>query len=409
MKMYLTLAWRNIWRNKRRSIITIISIAFAVLLACIMRSMQLGSYERMIENAARFYTGYIQIHKNGYWDDKVIDNVFSTNTSLVSKIGGINGVEAIVPRVESFALASYETKTKGALVLGIDPEKENLLTRPQEKLVSGAYLEADDKSVLVGEGLASYLGITLQDTLVLISQGYHGANAAGIYPVKGIIKFPVPEQNNQTVLMPLQETQWFYNLEDQLTSLALVIDKADHVKRITREIKSEVDTAALEVMGWEEMMPDLVQGIEIDNISGKVMLWILYAVIGFGMFGTFLMMTAERMYEFGVMMSVGMKRLMMQFVIFLEMVMMTSIGTLVGVMISLPIIVYYFHHPIYLSGESAKAFETFDVEPAYFFSMEPSLFFFQAWAIFLMAIILGLYPLIVIRKLKPVKAMRESI
>ncbi len=409
MKMYLTLAWRNIWRNKRRSIITIISIAFAVLLACIMRSMQLGSYERMIENAARFYTGYIQIHKNGYWDDKVIDNVFSTNTSLVSKIGGINGVEAIVPRVESFALASYETKTKGALVLGIDPEKENLLTRPQEKLVSGAYLEADDKSVLVGEGLAGYLGITLQDTLVLISQGYHGANAAGIYPVKGIIKFPVPEQNNQTVLMPLQETQWFYNLEDQLTSLALVIDKADHVKRITREIKSEVDTAALEVMGWQEMMPDLVQGIEIDNISGKVMLWILYAVIGFGMFGTFLMMTAERMYEFGVMMSVGMKRLMMQFVIFLEMVMMTSIGTLVGVMISLPIIVYYFHHPIYLSGESAKAFETFDVEPAYFFSMEPSLFFFQAWAIFLMAIILGLYPLIVIRNLKPVKAMRESI
>jgi putative ABC transport system permease protein len=409
MKMYLTLAWRNIWRNKRRSIITIISIAFAVLLACIMRSMQLGSYERMIENAARFYTGYIQIHKNGYWDDKVIDNVFNSDSHLVSKIEGIKGVEAIVPRVESFALASYETKTKGAMVLGIDPEKENSLTQPKEKLIRGSYLEADDKSVLVGEGLANYLGISLQDTLVLISQGYHGANAAGIYPVKGILKFPVPEQNNQTVLMPLKEAQWFYNLENQLTSLALVIDKADHVKRISREINSEIDTAALEVMGWEQMMPDLVQGIEIDNISGKVMLWILYAVIGFGMFGTFLMMTAERMYEFGVMMSVGMKRLIMQFIIFLEMVMMTSIGTLVGVIISLPIITYYFHHPIYFSGESAKAFETFDVEPAYFFSVEPSLFFFQAWAIFLMAIILGLYPLIVIRKLQPVKAMRESI
>jgi len=409
MKMYLTLAWRNVWRNKRRSIITIISIAFAVLLACIMRSMQLGSYERMIENAARFYTGYIQIHKNGYWDDKMIDNVFNSDSRLVSKIEGIKGVEAIVPRVESFALASYETKTKGAMVLGIDPEKENSLTQPKEKLIRGSYLEADDKSVLVGEGLANYLGISLQDTLVLISQGYHGANAAGIYLVKGILKFPVPEQNNQTVLMPLKETQWFYNLENQLTSLALVIDKADHVKRISREINSEIDTAALEVMGWEEMMPDLVQGIEIDNISGKVMLWILYAVIGFGMFGTFLMMTAERMYEFGVMMSVGMKRLIMQFIIFLEMVMMTSIGTLVGVIISLPIITYYFHHPIYFSGESAKAFETFDVEPAYFFSVEPSLFFFQAWAIFLMAIILGLYPLIVIRKLQPVKAMRESI
>lgn len=407
--MYITLAWRNVWRNKRRSIITIISIAFAVLLACIMRSMQLGSYERMIENAARFYTGYIQVHQNGYWDDKVIDNVFTTNDQLENIVANAQGVEAVVSRVESFALAAYETKTKGSMILGIDPEKEKLLTRPHEKLVRGEYLTADEKSVLIGEGLADYLGIELGDTLVLISQGYHGANAAGIYPVKGVLKFPVPDQNNQTVLLPIKEAQWFYSLENQLTSLALVIDKANNVNRIVGEISAEVDTTALEVMGWEAMMPDLVQGIEIDNISGKVMLWVLYAVIGFGMFGTFLMMTAERMYEFGVMMSVGMKRLIMQFVIFLEMVLITSIGTIVGVLLALPIIIYYFNNPVYFSGESAKAFENFGVEPAYFFSMEPSLFFFQAWAIFLMAIILGLYPLIVIRKLKPVKAMRESV
>jgi ABC-type lipoprotein release transport system permease subunit len=409
MKMYIILAWRNIWRNKRRSIITIISIAFAVLLACIMRSMQLGSYERMIENAARFYTGYIQVHQKGYWDDKVIDNVFTNNTDLIKVSENTKGVEAVVPRVESFALAAYETKTKGAMVLGIDPEKEDQLTRVKSKLVKGSYLTANEKSVLIGEGLADYLGIEIGDTLVLISQGYHGANAAGIYPVVGTLKFPVPEQNNQTVLLPIKEAQWFYSLENQLTSLALVIDKADNVKRIVGDISAQVDTSSLEVMGWHEMMPDLVQGIEIDNISGKVMLWVLYAVIGFGMFGTFLMMTAERMYEFGVMMSVGMKRLIMQFIIFIEMVMMTSIGAAVGVIISLPIIIYYYNNPIYFSGESAKAFENFGVEAAYFFSVQPSLFFFQAWAIFLMAIILGLYPLIVIWKLKPVKAMRESI
>lgn len=409
MKMYIILAWRNVWRNKRRSIITIISIAFAVLLACIMRSMQLGSYERMIENAARFYTGYIQVHQKGYWDDKVIDNVFTNNQELIKIAEKTKGVETVVPRVESFALAAYETKTKGALVLGIDPVKEDQLTRVKDKLVKGTFLSAEEKSVLIAEGLAEYLGIDLGDTLVLISQGYHGANAAGIYPIVGIVKFPVPEQNNQTVLLPIKEAQWFYSLENQLTSLALVIDKADNVKRITRDIRAQIDTARLEVMGWQEMMPDLVQGIEIDNISGKVMLWVLYAVIGFGMFGTFLMMTAERMYEFGVMMSVGMKRLIMQFIIFIEMVMMTSIGTAVGVVISLPIIIYYYNNPIYFSGQSAKAFETFGVEAAYFFSVQPSLFFFQAWAIFLMAIILGLYPLIVIWKLKPVKAMRESI
>ena len=407
--MYLTLAWRNIWRNKRRSFITIGSITFAVLLACIMRSMQLGSYERMIENAARFYTGYIQVHKNGFWDDKTIDNSFKYDNSLVSIIENTPGVEVAVPRVESFALAAFGTKTKGAMVLGTVPEKENQLTLVKDKLVEGSYLNDDDKSVMIGQGLAEYLKMGIGDTIVLISQGYHGANAAGIYPVKGIMKFPVPVQNNQTIYLPLKEAQWFYNVENQLTSISLVVDKAKNVDRIVADISGQVDTDALEVMGWHDLMPDLVQGIEIDNISGKVMLWILYAVIGFGMFGTFLMMTAERMYEFGVMMSVGMKRLIMQFTIFIEMAMMTSIGVLMGVGISLPILIYYYNNPIFFTGESAKAFESFGVEAAYFFSLQPSLFYYQAWAIFFMALILSLYPLMVIQKLKPVKAMREAI
>lgn len=407
--MYVTLAWRNIWRNKRRSFITIGSITFAVFLACIMRSMQLGSYERMIENAARFYTGYIQVHKNGFWDDKTIDNSFEYNKSLISKIENTPGVEVAVPRVESFALAAFGTKTKGAFVLGIAPEKEDQLTRVKDKLVEGSYLSKDDKSVMIAQGLAEYLKMGIGDTIILISQGYHGANAAGIYPVKGIMKFPIPDQNNQTVYLPLKEAQWFYNLENQLTSIALVVDKANHVEIIVADISVQLDTTALEVMGWYDLMPDLVQGIEIDNISGKVMLWILYSVIGFGMFGTYLMMTAERMYEFGVMMSVGMKRILMQFIIFIEMVMMTSIGVIMGVGISLPILIYYYNNPIFISGEAATAIENFGVEAAYFFSLQPSLFYNQAWAIFIMALILSLYPLIIIQNLKPVKAMREAI
>ena len=407
--MYLTLAWRNIWRNKRRSFITIGSITFAVFLACIMRSMQLGSYERMIENAARFYTGYIQVHKNGFWDDKTIDNSFEYNKSLISKIENTPGVEVAVPRVESFALAAFGTKTKGAFVLGIAPEKEDQLTRVKDKLVEGSYLSKDDKSVMIAQGLAEYLKMGIGDTIILISQGYHGANAAGIYPVKGIMKFPIPDQNNQTVYLPLKEAQWFYNLENQLTSIALVVDKANHVEIIVADISVQLDTTALEVMGWYDLMPDLVQGIEIDNISGKVMLWILYSVIGFGMFGTYLMMTAERMYEFGVMMSVGMKLILMQFIIFIEMVMMTSIGVIMGVGISLPILIYYYNNPIFISGEAATAIENFGVEAAYFFSLQPSLFYNQAWAIFIMALILSLYPLIIIQNLKPVKAMREAI
>lgn len=406
--MYLIMAWRNIWRNKRRSYITITSITFAVLLACVMRSMQLGSYERMIENAARFYTGYIQVHQNGYWDEKIIDNSFTYDEELITTVESTEGVEVAVPRVESFALAAFGTKTKGSLVIGIDPDKENDLTRVKNKIIEGEYLTIDDKAVMVAQGLADYLNMGVGDTLVLIGQGYHGANAAGLYVIKGIMKFPVPAQNNQTVYLSLKEAQWFFAMDNTITSISLVVDKAKNVDRIVADIRANVDIEALEVMGWRDMMPDLVQGIEIDNISGQVMLWILYAVIGFGMFGTFLMMTAERMYEFGVMMSVGMKRIKMQFIIFLEMGMMASVGVLAGVGISLPILIYYYHNPVFMSGESADAIEAFGVEAAYFFSLQPQLFYNQAWAILFMAFILSFYPLYIIHKLKPVEAMREA-
>jgi ABC-type lipoprotein release transport system permease subunit len=406
--MYLILAWRNIWRNKRRSYITIVSITFAVFLACVMRSMQLGSYERMIENAARFYTGYIQIHKNGYWEEKIIDNSFAYDDELIKTVESTEGVEAAVPRVESFALVSYGLKTKGSMVLGIDPEKENLLTRVKDKIVEGRYLSDNDKAAMIAQGLAEYLKVRVGDTLVLLGQGYHGSNAAALYVIKGIMKFPVPEQNNQTIYIPLKEAQWFYAMENLITSVSLVVDKAKNVDRVVAEISSRVDTGTLEVMGWRDLMPDLVQGIEIDNISGKVMLWILYAVIGFGMFGTFMMMTAERMYEFGVMMSVGMKRLVMQLIIFMEIGMMATIGVTAGVGISLPILIYYYNNPVFMSGESAAAIEQFGVEAAYFFSLQPSLFYNQAWAIFFMAFILSFYPLLVIQRLKPVAAMRQA-
>ena len=407
--MYFILAWRNIWRNKRRSIITILSIAFAVLLACVMRSLQLGSYNRMIENAACFYTGYIQVHKNGYWLDKTLDNSFENNAKLINTIANTKGVKVAVPRLESFALASYSTKTKGALILGIDPIKEDSLTKVKSKIIEGEYINNGDKSVMVAEGLAKYLKLGVGDSIVLIGQGYHGANAAAIYAIKGIMKFPVPMQNNQTVYLPLKEAQWFFDAPNQLTSISLVVDQAKNVDRIVSDLSAHIDTKALEVMGWRDLMPDLVQGIEIDNISGQIMLWVLYAVIGFGMFGTFLMMTAERMYEFGVMMSVGMERLKMQFIVFMEMGMMASIAVLTGIGIALPFLVYYHLNPIFFSGESAKAIENFGIEPAYFFSLDPVIFYSQAWTIFFMAFILGFYPLFIIQKLKPVEAMREAL
>lgn len=405
--MYTVLAWRNIWRNKRRSLITVLSITFAVLMACVMRSMQLGSYHRMIENSVRFYTGYIQIHKEGYWKDKVIDNSFVYNPEKLSEVNQLNGVQSFVPRLESFALSSFRSQTKGALVMGVDPEREDGLTRVKSKMTEGEYLEPGDDGILLSQGLANYLKASVGDTIVLLGQGYHGANSAGLFPVRGIVKFAMPQQNNQLVYMSLEKAQWFYAADQLITSVALVIDDPDDAPRITAQIKEIFSGESYEVMDWKELVPDLVQSIELDNISGKVMLWILYLVIGFGMFGTYLMMTAERQYEFGVMISVGMKRLQLQSIVLLEITLMTSIGVLTGIMLSLPILTYFYFNPIYFGQEASKAIEKFGVEAVYAFSLDPVIFTNQAYAIFIMAIVLAGYPIWSIHKMKPVESMRS--
>lgn len=406
--MQIKMAWRNIWRNKRRTIITIVSIAFAVILSSIMRSMQLGSYERMIDNSVRFYTGYIQVHKLGYWDEQVLDNAFAPPTGLQQRIESLEGVEAAVPRLESFALASHGTRTKGAMVIGMDPEKEAHLTRVEQKITEGSRIGLNDSSVLIGSGLADYLKMKVGDTLVLISQGYHGVNAAGKYAVAGLLEFGLPQLTNQVVFMPLPAAQYFYGAEGLLTAMAVVTDTPKKVAAIREAILRDVDTTAYEVMGWKTMMPELIQGIEIDNISGIIMLLLLYLVIGFGMFGTFLMMTKERLYEFGVMLSVGMHRSKLQLLIFVEIVMLAAIAVLTGFLLSIPVIGYYSRNPIALPEEYQTAFEKFGIEPIYAFSNEPVVFTSQAWVVFFMALVLSAYPLYKIWKIDPVTAMREG-
>lgn len=206
--------------------------------------------------------------------------------------------------------------------------------------------------------------------------------------------------------MSLPRAQWFYAAPELITSIALLIDKPAHTTRIVSLLKSKTDSNQIEIMGWRDLVPELVQSIELDNLSGKVMLWVLYLVIGFGMFGTFLMMAAERQYEFGVMLAVGMRRIRLQAVVFLEISLMTVLGVLLGITVSLPILTYFYYNPIRYDEEAAKAIESFGVEAIYPFSLDPVIFTNQAYAIFIMAIVLSAYPIWTIYKMKVVESMR---
>lgn len=405
--MTFKLAWRNIWRNRRRTLITMGSILFAVLFASFMEAIQKGAWNNMINNVVNYYFGYAQIHENGYWEEQSIDKAFPLVDSLTALDQIVPTVGAVLPRLESFALASTGDQTTGVLLVGIAPDKENQMTNLQDRLTKGAYLQADDRAVLIADGIAENLQLSLGDTLVLISQGYHGINAAGKYPIKGFVHFGSPDLNKQMVYLPIQEAQWFYGAEGMVTSLALKIEDQDEIKPAVKKIKATLSNDTYEVMDWQELLPDLVQAKELDSAGNYIVYFILYLIIAFGIFGTILMMTKEREYEFGILVSIGMQRMKLAGIVWLEIVILGFLGAMAGILASIPVVWYFHRNPLRFSGEYAQSMEKFGFEPIFPAEFNLEIFATQAVIVLIITSVLALYAMWKIRRLEPVEAMRD--
>jgi len=406
MKLFIYLAWRNIWRNKTRSVISIASILFALIPAIAMRSMQLGTYAHMIRNSVSFYSGYIQIHALQYWDKRSLDHSFILNDSLLSEVDRTRHITFSTPRLETFGLISGGDITDGAMINGIIPGNEDKLSGLQSRLVEGEYLHDGSADIMLGEGLARHLKVATGDTVVILGQGYHGVTSAGKYRVGGLIKFPIPELNSRVAYMNLSEAQILNWAEERVTSLTIMIDKQKHLDLVMVDLKNQLPE--YEVMSWEEMQPELVQYIEMDNSSGIITLYIIYLIIAFGILGTILMMTLERQREFGMMIAIGMKLISLRVIVVLESLLIALVGVVLGMAVSFPILLYYYYHPVLLKGEMAEIMLEYGFEPILPFSLEGAIFFWQGVTVFIIALGAALYPIWKIGHIKPVDALKTT-
>jgi ABC-type antimicrobial peptide transport system permease subunit len=160
-------------------------------------------------------------------------------------------------------------------------------------------------------------------------------------------------------------------------------------------------------MTWKEMMIELQQQIQSDNISGMFMLGILYVVVAFGIFGTILMMTLERRKEFSVMIAVGMQRYKLAFIVFLETLYMGFIGVIAGAIVSLPVVNYFHHHPIPLTGETATAMLEFNQQPIIPFAFRADIYIAQAIIVFILTFVIAFYPLLSISRFNLISGLHS--
>ena len=403
--MILKVAWRNIWRNKRRTLITATSVFFAVFFGLMMRSIQIGTFGRISDNLVSSYSGHIQIHKKGYSEEKIINNSFEPASEDINKIKTLKHVKAFVPRIESFALASSGEHTKGCFVTGISPEEENNMTKISDKVTLGNYLTVNDKGALIGDKLASFLEVGINDTIILLGQGYHAASAAGKYPIRGLLHFPSPRLNSSLVYISLKEAQELYSTENKLTGIAVLLDADKNTASVKSEISGFLNLDKYEVQDWGEILPELKQLIQTKSVSSYVMLGLLYMIVGFGVLGTVIMMTAERRKEFGLLVAVGMKKFRLEMTVFSETIFLGFVGVILGFAASLPIIFYYSINPIVLSGTMAAMYEKNGFEPVIQFSSDTGYMFAQLIIVGIIVLISATYPIFKISSLKPVNAM----
>ena len=470
MNKLIKIAWRNIWRSKRRTLITAASIFFAVFFAIIMRSMQLGSYGFMIQQSIEKFSGYLQVQNPEYFDEPSLNNFLDDAENLLQQIRNRKEIRVAVPRIESFVLASYGHQSKGVMVTAIDPEEEKKLSNPEHMLAKyrltpkivdtilseihldktqaellkfnqnklyhsldrialdldlnpqdfvqyhdvfkkhtvfkSSYLKQNDDGVLISSKLATYLKVAVGDSIVLMGQGKYGVTAAGIFPVRGIVRIPQPDLDNKLVYMSISKAQQFFDMPNMITSVAINLTDNENMLEVQSALNNRYDPKKYVVKNWMEINPTLKQQIESDNKSGQMFVFILYFIIFFGIFGTVMMMIAERKREFGVMVAIGMKKTKLAIIVVYEMIMVGIIGTISGMIASLPIIYFFYIHPVHLTGEMAKMYEDMGFEAIMPTAPIDAYFAYQGLVILFMVMLACYIPLQRIRKMKVMNALR---
>jgi len=403
------MAWRNIWRNPRRSILTILAIAFAGTLLIFMLSWQFGSYDTMINASVRIHTGHLQVQADGYQEKRSIRLVVPGPAEVANVLEKIPKVTAFTFRANAFSLVSSKERTYGAMVIGIDPERETKVSVLKSFMREGSYLsQKDTNQALVGSMFARNLRIGLGDELVLLGQGRDGSIAATVVKIKGIFSSGQEEMDRSTIHIPLKYFQEVYSMERSVHEVVVIGNTLDDVPQIKEAVATGVKGAGkpdrMVALDWMELMPGLIEAIEMDLVSGFIFYIILIVVVAFSILNTFLMVIFERTREFGVLMAIGTGPGRLTRLLLMESALMTGVGIVIGIMAGSLIVWYFQVHGILISGAS-DIMRQYGLPERMFPQLSLLSVSIGAGVVLVITLLTALYPAFKVGRLKAVEAM----
>ncbi len=407
--MLLKLAWRNIWRNKRRSLITLAAVIFATVMAIAMRGIQKGTYALNIRSAVELFSGYLQIQEKNYLDNPSLTSSFVINKNIRDALKTTKGVLAYSPRIYADGLISYKDNSRGAAIFGIEPGREKNVTTFVENINSGRFFTSDSSNeIVVGDQLLKNLDAKIGDDIVILAQGFDGTLGNQKYKIIGTVKFGMQDVESALIFMGLKSAQSLLAMGNRVNVIAIKADNLNHIKEIHSALISKIKNPDLKVLSWSKVNPELEQAIQLDNISGIFFLGILIVIVAFGILNTVLMSVIERFREFGVVLAIGMPQVNLTYLVYIETIFITVIGLIIGNILGFAVNYYLIIHPITFGGEIQKLYEIYHFLPQMKSTLQPSIFFNVSISILTISVLSCLYPAYKVYKLEPLKGIRHT-
>lgn len=414
MNTMLALSWRNLWRHKKRTWLTVGAMVFSNILLVFLISLQVGNYDMMIDNSLKAYSGQLQVSIKGYHDEPKMRLVMDDISAQAERLREAMPELMVSERAEAFVLASSEERSFGLQLAGVDVDHEPEVSSIPGLVKEGRYIRSgtepdQDFEIIIGKVLARNLKVTVGDQITLLGSGYDGSFAAAVVQVVGVYESGINELDRSLAQMPLDAFDSMFAMQGRGHS---IVANGPDVKKVAlyqqrlNTVLSDTD-GVLETLNWKQLNPGLQQAIQSDMASAWFMYGVLVLLVSFSVLNTQLMSVLERTREFGIMNAIGLRPFELAKLVILETSVMAGLGFLIGTLGGLLLAIYLNRVGLSIPGMQEMA-EQYNLSGA----MHPSLNLFAIVsgpvAVFVGCLLAAIYPVLKLLKIQPVAAMRAA-
>ncbi len=354
-----TLAWRNLWRHKRRTLITASSIAFGVLLAVTFSGAADYFYTRMIDAGANMGMGHITLAAPDFNRAPSSKKYLTDADILMQQSQELEAVTQAVPRIQSQAMFASARKSVGGLFIAVDPVLEKASNNVfLQALVEGDLpADSDERGIVLGTELAKKLGVEIGKKVIYTTTDKNGDIVSDIGRVSGLFKTGADELDGAMAILPLVKAQQVLGYQpDQVSLISLTLADQRHSAAMQQQLQQQAMFADIEVLSWQQTQPDLAGMIAVDKSSNYISQLLIALLVAAGILNTMLMSVLERVREFGVMIALGMSPRRLFVMVMLESFWLAWLGLIIGVIVSIPWYWYMYTTGIDLSGAYGEGF-----------------------------------------------------